>query len=43
MPLWPIIEVEIFNLWEIEYMGPFMPSYGKDYITCGSGLCVQAG
>ena len=28
----PILEVEIFDLWEIDFMGPFPPSEGKDYI-----------
>ena len=32
MPMWPILEVEIFNLWGIDFMEPFPPSYGKEYI-----------
>ena len=27
-----ILEVEIINLWGIDFMGPFLPSHGKDYI-----------
>ena len=32
MPMRPILEVEIFNLWGIDFMGPFPPSDGKEYI-----------
>ena len=34
MPMRPILEVEIFNLWGIDFMGPFPPSTsdGKEYI-----------
>ena len=32
MPLRPILEVEIFDLWGIDFMGPFPPSDGKDNI-----------
>ena len=32
MPMRPILEVEIFDLWEIDFMGPFPPSDGKEYI-----------
>ena len=28
----PILEVEIFDLWGINFMGPFPPSNGKEYI-----------
>ena len=28
----PILEVEIFDLWGIDSMGPFSPSDGKEYI-----------
>ena len=28
----PILEVEIFDLWGIDFMGPFPPSDGKEYI-----------
>ena len=28
----PILEVEIFDLWGINFMGPFPPSDGKEYI-----------
>ena len=30
--MWPILEVEIFDLWGIDFMGPFPPSDGKEYI-----------
>ena len=32
MPLQTILEVEIFDLWGIDSMGPFPPSEGKEYI-----------
>ena len=32
MPLQTILEVEIFDLWGINFMGPFPPSEGKEYI-----------
>ena len=32
MPLQTIFEVEIFYLWGIDFMGPFSPSEGKEYI-----------
>ena len=32
MPIRPILEVEIFDLWGIDFMEPFPPSDGKEYI-----------
>ena len=32
MPLKNIIEVELFDVCGIEFMGPFPPSYNKSYI-----------
>lgn len=32
MPLQNILEVEIFYVWEIDFMGPFIPSNGQKYI-----------
>ena len=32
MPLRPIIEVEIFDLWGIDFIGPFPNSNGFEYI-----------
>jgi len=32
MPLTPILEVEIFDLWGIDFMGPFLMSYGNQFI-----------
>ena len=32
MSMRPILEVEIFDLWGIDFMGPFPPSDGKEYI-----------
>ena len=32
MPLQSILKVEIFYVWGIDFMGPFPPSEGKEYI-----------
>jgi hypothetical protein len=32
MPLNPILIVEIFDVWGIDFMGPFPPSFGYEYI-----------
>ena len=32
MPLTPILEVEIFDLWGIDFMRPFPMSYGNQFI-----------
>ena len=32
MPIKSILEVEIFNLWEIDFMRPFSSLDGKEYI-----------
>ncbi|PIN01369.1 DNA-directed DNA polymerase [Handroanthus impetiginosus] len=32
MPLTPILFCEIFDVWGIDFMGPFPPSYGNTYI-----------
>ena len=32
MPLTPILEVEIFDLWGINFMGPFPMFYGNQFI-----------
>ena len=32
MPLKPILEVEIFDLWGIDFMGPFPKVNGYEYI-----------
>ena len=29
MPLNPILEVEIFDVWDIDFMGPFPSSFGN--------------
>ena len=45
MSMRPILEVEIFDLWGINFMGPFPPSDGKayilvavDYVSIGKGF-----
>ena len=42
MPLTNILEVELFYVWGIDFIGPFPSSYGKVH-TLGSGLRVQVG
>lgn len=32
MPLHTILEVEIFDVWSVDFMGPFPSSYGNKYI-----------
>ncbi|KAM2074748.1 hypothetical protein ACFX1T_037718 [Malus domestica] len=32
MPQTPIFNVEIFDVWGMDFMGPFLPSYGLTYI-----------
>ncbi len=35
MPLQPITAIEIFDMWGIDFMGPFPPSFGYEYILVG--------
>ncbi|KAL2243765.1 UNVERIFIED_CONTAM: Transposon Ty3-G Gag-Pol polyprotein [Sesamum indicum] len=35
MPLSPILVCEVFDVWGIDYMGPFPSSFGKTYIILG--------
>ena len=35
MPLNPILIVKIFYVWGINFMGPFPPSFGYEYILVG--------
>ena len=35
MPLNPILVVELFDVWGIDFMGPFPTSYGHIYILVG--------
>ncbi|XP_070032836.1 uncharacterized protein [Nicotiana tomentosiformis] len=32
MPLTTILEINIFNVWDIDFIGPFVSSYGNTYI-----------
>jgi len=32
IPLNPILEVELFDIWGIDFMGPFPNSFGHQYI-----------
>ena len=40
MPLNPILVVELFDVWGIDFMGPFPTSYGHAYILVGVDLCI---
>ncbi|XP_050897018.1 uncharacterized protein LOC127103818 [Lathyrus oleraceus] len=33
MPQNPMLEVELFDVWGVDFMGPFPPSFGKNYIS----------
>jgi len=35
MPLNPILKVELFDVWGIDFMGPFSRSFGHQYIYYG--------
>ncbi|XP_038981148.1 uncharacterized protein LOC120110398 [Phoenix dactylifera] len=35
MPLQPITAIEIFDIWGIDFMGPFPPFFGYEYILVG--------
>lgn len=37
MPLYNIFVCEIFDVWGIDFMGPFTPSFGNQYIL----VCVD--
>ena len=32
MPLTPILEIELFDVWDIDFMGPFSSSFENLYI-----------
>ena len=32
MPLNDVLEIEVFDVWEVDFMGPFSSSYGTRYI-----------
>ncbi|KAL0322030.1 UNVERIFIED_CONTAM: Transposon Ty3-I Gag-Pol polyprotein [Sesamum calycinum] len=35
MPISPILVCEVFDVWGIDFMGPFSSSFGKSYIILG--------
>ncbi len=35
MPLHSILEIELFDVWGINFMGPFPSSFGNKYILVG--------
>ena len=39
MLLNPILVVEIFDVWGLDFMGPFSPSFSNEYIFGGDQLC----
>jgi len=32
MPLTPILKIELFDVWGIDFMGPFLSSFRNQYI-----------
>ena len=32
MSLYPILEIELFDVWDINFIGPFLNSFGNQYI-----------
>ena len=42
MPLNPILVVDIFNFWGIDFMGPFLTSFDYSYILVGGGQWIEA-
>ena len=42
MPQTPIFVVELFDVWEIDFMGPYPSSFGNEYILLAVD-CVQMG
>ncbi|CAM8941897.1 unnamed protein product [Rhodiola kirilowii] len=41
MPQKGMLEVEIFDVWGIDYMGPFPSSYGNSYILVAVDFVVS--
>jgi len=39
MPLNPILEIELFDVWGIDFMGPFPNSFGYQYILVAVDMC----
>ena len=37
MPLNNILKVELFDVWGIDFMGPFLPSYANQCILVAAG------
>ena len=37
MPLNPILVIDLFNVWDVDFMGPFSVSYRYIYILGGEG------
>ena len=43
MPLTPILIIEIFDCWDLDFMRPFPPSCGVPLHFFSSLLCVKVG
>ena len=43
MPLTNILEVEVFDVWGIDFMGPFSTILWELIYPCCCGLCLQVG
>lgn len=39
MPMAKMIEIELFDIWGIDFMGPFVSSYGLKYILVAWTMC----
>ena len=39
MPLNPILEIELFDVWGIDFVGPFPNSFENQYILVAVDLC----
>ena len=35
LPMNPILVIELFDVWGIDFIGPFVSSYGMKYSCCG--------
>ena len=39
LPLNPILVIDLFDVWGIDFMGPFVSSHGMKYIILSSIMC----
>jgi hypothetical protein len=43
MPLRYNLQIDIFDVWGIDFMGPFKNSHGFEHILVMVDLCIQVG